>query len=306
VSKHIAITGASGFVGQHLVPYLMKAGFWVYPVNLRMRDKFPLPELVHGATVIHLAGKAHDHKGTAKPEEYFEVNTELTKTVFNHFLQSKATLFIHFSTVAAITDEHVEGILKEDAAPHPVTPYGQSKLQAEQYLLQQELPTGKKVFILRPAMIHGPGDKGNLTLLYSIVSKGMPYPLAAFKNQRSFLSIGNLNYAIEKLLEKAAEVPSGIYNLVDDIPVSSVDLVRMIAELTGRKEKIWSVPRSLIQAIAKVGDILPLPINSKRLAKLTSNYIVSNDKIKKALGISAFPITAREGLIKTIKSFASE
>jgi nucleoside-diphosphate-sugar epimerase len=299
----IAVTGSSGFVGTNLVPFLGKKGWEVQPVNLR-KGLTSLPE--HAGAVIHLAGKAHDHKGTARPEEYFKVNTELTKLVFDHFLQSKATLFIHFSTVAAITDEHIEGVLAEEAVPRPATPYGQSKLQAEQYLLQQNLPKEKKVFIIRPAMIHGPGDKGNLTLLYNIVSKGIPYPLAAFQNQRSFLGIDNLNYTVGKLLEKANDMPSGIYNLVDDTPIASTDLVRLIAEVTGKKAKLWALPKFLARGIAKAGDILPLPINSKRLAKLTGNYVVSNDKIKKALGISAFPVSAKDGLIKTIKSFASE
>lgn len=301
---HAIVTGYSGFVGSHLVPFLERKAIRITSLNLRDTGALTFPSDVDA--VIHLAGKAHDHKDTAGPEEYFQVNTELTKAVFEHFLQSSAKTFIHFSTVAAVTDEHVDGILTEEAVPHPLNPYGQSKLQAEQFLLQAAIPADKKVFIIRPAMIHGPGDKGNLTLLYSIVSKGIPYPLAAFKNQRSFLSIDNLNYVVGKLLEQSSGVPSGIYNLVDDTPVATTEVVQWIAEVTRKKGKLWALPKPLARSIARIGDIIPLPINSKRLAKLTGNYIVANDKIKKALGIATLPMTAKEGLIKTITSFVSK
>ncbi len=301
---HAIVTGYSGFVGNHLVPFLEQKEIRITPLNLRNAAIAGFPTDVDA--IIHLAGKAHDHKGTAEPEEYFKVNTELTKIVFEQFLQSSAKTFIHFSTVAAVTDEYVDDILTEDAVPHPGSPYGQSKLQAELFLLQATIPAGKKVFIIRPAMIHGPGDKGNLTLLFNIVSKGIPYPLAAYKNERSFLSIDNLNYAVERLLTLADTIAPGIYNLVDDTPVATTEVVRWIAEATGKKGKLWALPKPLARCMARIGDIIPLPINSKRLAKLTGNYIVANDKIKKALGITTLPVTAKEGLIKTIKSFVSK
>lgn len=299
---HAVVTGASGFVGKHIVPFLEERGITVTPLNLRHAGaSYPAGTDVY----IHLAGKAHDHKGTATPEEYFRVNTELTKTVFRHFLDSDAKLFVHFSTVAAVTDEHIDGMLREDDVPHPATPYGQSKLQAERFLLEQDLPQHKKVIILRPAMIHGPGDKGNLTLLYNIVSRNIPYPLGAFRNERSFLSIGNLNFVLEKILLQADAIPSGIYNLVDDTAVSTQDIVHLIASITGKKGKIWAMPKGLIRLLARMGDVLPLPLNTKRLAKLTGNYIVSNQKIKEALAIRALPVQAKDGLALTIRSFAS-
>src|SRR3546814_3353608 len=110
-------------------------------------------------------------------------------------------------------------MLSEDMMPAPQTPYGQSKWRAEQYLNSQLLPAGKRLFILRPCMIHGPGNKGNLNLLYQVVSKGLPWPLAAFDNERSFLSTDNLNYIIKRILEDA-DIPGGTYNLADDDPRS--------------------------------------------------------------------------------------
>jgi nucleoside-diphosphate-sugar epimerase len=95
----------------------------------------------------------------------------------------------------------VEGVLTEEVEPKPLTHYGKSKLMAEEYILSQPLSVGKSYYILRPCMIHGPGNKGNLNLLYQIVQKGIPYPLAAFENKRSFLSIENLCFIGAKTLK---------------------------------------------------------------------------------------------------------
>lgn len=302
----VTITGAGGFVGRHLMPYLAQQGHTPHALSLRHAAENEPVLLPACNAVIHLAGKAHDHQGKATKEEYFYVNKELTIKVFEQFLESSAEIFIHFSTVAAVADGSVDGVLTEETPAAPVTPYGISKYQAEQYLLNRALPQGKKVYILRPAMIHGPGDKGNLTLLYKVVAKGIPYPLAAFNNRRSFLGIDNLCYIVEAMLRETGQIPSGIYNLVDDEPVATLDIVKYISNALGKKVRLLYLPPSLIRLIAKVGDVLPFPLNTKRLIKLTGDYVVSNRKIKKALGIDHLPLSAMEGLKKTIVSFRNE
>src|SRR5690606_5954228 len=184
----------------------------------------------------------------------------------------------------------------------PYTPYGKSKLEAEQYLLEQMLPEGKRLFIVRPCMIHGPGNKGNLNLLYKVVEKGVPWPLASFENRPSFLSIDNLSYLVEQMLVQA-EVQSGVYNFADDDALSTNELVALISQTLGKKPKLWPISAGLIKGMVKVGDVLPLPLNSERLKKLTESYVVSNAKIKQALGIEKLQLTAKEGLEKTIRSF---
>jgi nucleoside-diphosphate-sugar epimerase len=184
----------------------------------------------------------------------------------------------------------------------PKTAYGQSKLQAEEYILSRTLPVGKRVFIFRPSMIHGPGNKGNLNLLFQLVSKGFPWPLGAFQNQRTFCSIDNICFVIQKILERE-EIPSGVYNLADDEALSTNVLIEMIAAATNKKAKITSISKNIINTIAKIGDVFNLPLNTERLDKLTENFVVSNTKIKDALGIEKLPVSAKEGLIRTIKSF---
>ncbi len=293
----ILITGASGFVAKNLKYYLSNTFDIVqYSVRFKPNQIIEISENV----IIHLAGKAHDLKKVSQPQEYYEANFELTKQLFDSFLLSKASVFIFMSTVKAVADE-AEGIITEETNSSPKTHYGISKLQAENYILNQKIPNGKRVYILRPCMIHGPGNKGNLNLLYKIVSKNIPWPLGAFYNKRSFCSIDNLLFFIKELIERE-DIPSGIYNLADDEPLSTNELISLIAESQNRKPNVWKIPKGFIEGLAKLGDVLHLPLNTERLQKLTDSYIVSNQKIKDAIG-KTLPVSSRDGLLKTFKSF---
>ncbi|MFH7017986.1 NAD-dependent epimerase/dehydratase family protein [Flavobacterium sp. FlaQc-47] len=294
----IILTGLSGFVGQNLSTYLSSFSFLIEGISLRNSD---WKNIFDGDVIIHLAGKAHDTKNTSNASEYFKVNTDLTKRLFDVFLQSEIQDFIYFSSVKAVADDVLE-ILYEDIEPNPKTPYGQSKLQAEEYIMSKQIPQGKRVFIIRPCMIHGPGNKGNLNLLYNVVKKKIPYPLAAFENQRSFLGIDNLNFMIREILVNK-EIPSGVYNFADDEVLSTNELVQIISSVSNKKNLSIVIPKVIINGMAKFGDLMNFPLNSEVVQKLTENYAVSNKKIKGALGIEKLPYTVKEGLEKTIKSF---
>jgi nucleoside-diphosphate-sugar epimerase len=289
----IFITGYSGFVGKSFIANFSddKSIQWKRGNEINIDS---------ASVVIHLAGKAHDLKKTSNPEEYYQVNTELTKTVFDAFLASDAKVFITLSSVKAVADE-VDGTLTEEHIPNPITHYGKSKLLLEEYILSKEIPEGKRFYILRPCMIHGPGNKGNLNLLYKFAIKGVPWPLGTFVNKRSFCSIDNLMFIIKELIERA-DSPSGVYNVSDDEALSTNDVISILAESKNRKAKIWKVSKELIQSLAKLGDLLRLPLTTERLKKLTESFVVSNLKIKKALG-KPLPVSAKDGLLKTFNSF---
>ena len=182
----IIITGSSGFVGTNLIRYLYSRGLNdLETINLRNSNWTSKMDKQINA-IIHLAGKAHDTKNSSNSDQYFDINTKLTQELFDVFLKNSYRDFIYFRSVKAVTDQ-AENVVTEETVTNPQTAYGQSKLLAEQYILSKLLPKGKRVFILRPAMIHGSGNKGNLNLLYQLVSKGIPLPLGAFENKRSFL-----------------------------------------------------------------------------------------------------------------------
>jgi nucleoside-diphosphate-sugar epimerase len=293
----IAITGASGFVGTNLQAYL-KSKHEVEPTSIRYIPNQQLQ--IKADALIHLAGKAHDLKRVSHPQDYYEANFELTKQVFDAFLGSESAVFLFMSTVKAVADE-VEGVLTEESIANPRTHYGIAKQQAEEYILRQEIPKGKRVYILRPCMIHGPGNKGNLNLLYQLVVKGLPWPLGAFENQRSFLSVENLCFVIQELLENES-IASGVYQLADDEALSTNELIRLLGTSLHKKSRIWNLSQNVIRSMAKLGDHLHLPLNSERLQKLTEDYVVSNEKIVTAMG-KGLPVSSRDGLVRTFESF---
>jgi len=343
---NILITGIHGFVGNNLISAL-KIQHTIYGLDIISPQKEgvlktytwnDLDSLPPVDVIIHLAGKAHDTKNQTNAQVYFDINTGLTQKIYDWFLASEAIKFIFFSSVKAAADT-VEGeILTEDIVPSPKGPYGESKIAAENYILEEEargkrqeasienqesrikkqdsgedgelstknyqLSTEKKTYILRPCMIHGPGNKGNLNLLYNVVKKGIPYPLGAFENRRSFTSIDNLSFVISELIEK--DIPGGIYNVGDDESLSTNELIALMEKTMHKPNRTWYWNKSVVEVCANIGTIFHLPLNTERLQKLTENYIVSNVKLKKALDIEKMPVTAEQGFIKTIKSFEGQ
>jgi nucleoside-diphosphate-sugar epimerase len=289
--KSILITGCSGFVGTYLKKHI-NTKLQIIPFNRTYNFNVDI--------IVHLAGKAHDLKNVTDPSDYYTVNTELTKKVFDRFIETDSKVFITLSSVKAVADE-LEADLTEEQMPNPITHYGKSKLLAEEYILSKELPEGKRVYILRPCMIHGPGNKGNLNLLYKIVKMGIPWPLGAFENKRSFCSIDNLSFIINELISNE-NIPSGVYNIADDEPLSTNELINLISKSQDRKPNILKINQNFIKTLSKIGDFLRLPLNSERLGKLTETYIVSNMKIKQAIN-KPLPVSASDGLLKTFNSF---
>lgn len=312
--KRILITGINGFVGTNFTNSWSK-NHKLFGLDISQPDKEGvertfgwdnLGKLPPVDAIVHLAGKAHDTKNKSVAQSYFDINTGLTQRIFDFFLQSEAKTFVFFSSVKAAADSVPGDVLTEDVVPAPVGPYGESKIRAEEYILnymkRDPRAQEKNIYILRPCMIHGPGNKGNLNLLYSVVSKGIPWPLGAYENLRSFCSIDNISFVVEQLIVKEG-IESGIYHVGDDEPISTNELIGMISESVGKRSRIWRLSKGLMGTVASIGGLLHLPLNKVRLHKLTENYVVSNDKIKNALGIDRMPVTARDGMKRTLESF---
>ena len=290
--KDIFITGSSGFIGTNLKSSFNKYSFCSFNKGENI--------IINSPVVIHLAGKAHDTNKTSISKDYYESNTELTKQVFDSFLKSNAKVFIMISSVKAVADS-IKGLLYEDHIPNPQTHYGKSKLLAENYILSKKISKSKRFYILRPCMIHGPGNKGNLNLLYNIISKSFPWPLGAFENNRSFCSIDNLLFVINEFIINE-KIESGIYNVADDDPLSTNEIISLISKTLNKKPLIWKMPKSIIHLLAKIGDKIKFPLNSEKLKKLTESYLVSNKKLIDSLGKN-LPLKSEEGMTKTFKSF---
>ena len=283
------ITGAYGFVGTNLCKYLAEKGHECLALDIpaAKRDGVPyasfytwdgLDKLPVVDAVVHLAGKAHDLKKVASEQSYFDINVGLTEKIF---AAAKTTRFIYFSSSKADANGNA---------------YGRSKLAAEQFL-------NGRAIVLRPAMIHGPGNKGNLNLLWGIARRGLPWPLAAFENKRSFTSIANICAAVEALCERGE---NGIYPIADDEMISTNRLIELIAETCGKRAKLWRVPKGVMRMVAKLGDVLHLPLNTERIVKLTEDSFVNNSHLKSQLGWNRMPIRAEEGMRRTLRSFLAQ
>jgi len=288
------ITGHNGFVGYNFIKSLNQNDEkYLYNKNSEIN-------ILDSEIVLNFAGKAHDLKNIINSQEYYTINTEFAKKIFNAFLESKAKVFITISSVKAVAD-NLDYELKEDEFPNPITDYGKSKLLAEQFIFSQTISNKKRVYVLRPCMIYGPNNKGNLNLLTKFVSMGFPWPLGAFENKRSFCSIENLCFIIQELI-KNESIQSGVYNIADDDPISTNQLIKTIAASQNKKIKILKIPKNILFLLAKIGDFFKLSLNTESLMKLTNNYVVSNEKIKNAI-CKKMPITSEDGLFKTLASF---
>ena len=286
----ILITGAYGFVGTNLCRYLVGKGHVCLALDIPKAKREDVPyasfwtwddlggiDWADVDAVVHLAGKAHDLRNVSDPKSYFDVNVGLTERIFNA-TKGKVPRFVYFSSSKAADAD---------------TPYGKSKLAAERFL-------DGRAIVLRPAMIHGPGNKGNLNLLWSVAKRGIPWPLAAFENRRSFTSVGNVCAAVEALCERGA---NGVYPIADDEMLSTNRLIELMAEACGRKPRLWHLPKGLMRLAAKAGDVLRLPLNTERLGKLTEDSFVDNAALKRHLGWTQMPIRAEDGMRETLKSF---
>lgn len=292
----IYVTGSTGFLGSHLIKYFKHK----YHLNcFRRGGKIDINEDV----VIHLAGKAHDVKNVTNPDEYYTVNTELTKKVFDEFIDSNAHTFVFVSSIKAVVDSPT-GIITESLIPNPKTHYGKSKLNAEKYILANVIDKTKRVFILRPCMIHGEGNKGNLNTLYKFVTKKIPWVLGSFENKRSFCTIDNFLFVINEIIENR-KIDGDIYHIADKKPLSTNKIIELIAKSSKIKCRIWKLPRPIVYTIFKIFDILRLQINSNSLQKLTESYVLDNSKLINALS-KELPYTSEEGILKTLNSFENE
>ena len=310
----ILVTGVHGFVGTNLVETL-KNDHVIYGLDVFSQKNDGIENTFHWialdeltgmelSAIVHLDNFSHNSKSKTAPYVPLEQRVEYTQKIFDYFLASDAKKFIFLSSVKAVTDKVEGNVLTEEAVPSPEGSYGKNKLASESYILSKQAEweaKGKEVYIVRPCVIHGPDCKGSLPLLYNVVRKGIPWPLGDFDNKLSFTYIDNLCFVLKSLLTQP--VASGIYHMADDEPIAINRLITIIWEAVGKKPRIWHFSKETMDRLAKLGDFLHLPLNTRRLLKLTQTYVVSNAKIKAALGIEKMPVSVQKGLMLTVKSF---
>jgi nucleoside-diphosphate-sugar epimerase len=307
---NILITGIRGFVGLSLIKALKKE-YTIYGLDIvtsEMEDVEKvytfdeLADIPNVEVVIHLAGKAIEANGFSEALEYFEANVILTRKIFNWFSKSSAGTFIFLSSIKAAADQLKECSLTENIEPKPFGVFGESKLLAEKYILSQYV-IDKNVYILRPCIIIGEGHIGNKNIkrMFNWVLRGYPFPFGRFECRRSFTSIDNLIFVLKQLFIQ--KCPSGIYNIADDESFSVNEIFEIMGSVLGKRVRIWRLNKSIIKFVSIIGTRFNCIFDDYRYKKLSSNFVVSNEKIKKELGIKRMPVSSLNGLTKAIQGY---
>jgi len=309
------VTGASGFVGGHLVKHLLEQGHEVKGTSRKMDPLFPKEDQYEHVTlddpfsiktwrpitsgvdaVVHLIAKTHspDTGKLSELEEYRHINVDITKAVLKASLEAGVRRFIYMSSIKAVGEETAPGeAFTEDSPCEPADSYGISKREAEELILNYSEKIG--TVILRPPLIYGPGVKGNFLRLLKLVDKGYPLPLAGLKNARSLLYVGNLTSAISKCV---VNFPIGgkIYHISDGEAPSTPELLSQIASAIGTSFRVFPFPPTFLETSAGI-------IGKREMfKKLTRSLVLSAHCVEKEIGFVP-EVSFNEGIAITVEWF---
>lgn len=276
----IVVTGAGGFVGQHLLTQV-DTDIELIPLSLQSEDWMSF-NFATIDSVIHLAGKAHQMT-PIDDDIYFQINTALTKQVFQKAKESGVPHFIYISSTKVYGDGNYD-FLDEKSECNPTDAYGKSKLATEQYLLSQPF----NVAIVRPPLVYGKGVKGNMEKLVTLCNEKSWLPFGGINNKRAMVYVGNLNALILQIAKTKA---TGIFIAGDQRPVSTTELVAAIAASLNKKIKLISIPQFVRTFIKLVKPAL--------YVRLFGSFNVSNSNTNKQLNFTP-PFCFEHGITKMI------
>ncbi len=260
----VALTGATGFIGRHLLKELPKRG---YKVRVLLRRPTMLPPEATGAVVgdlaaprnmsnalagvqavIHSAGLAHGMSGLPE-DDYRAINTEATVALARAAARAGARRFVLLSSVRAQSGPTARQVLTEALDPHPTDAYGRSKLDAERGLAEVDIDW----VALRPVLVYGPGVKGNMAALIKLARLALPLPLGGLKGRRSLLSVENLVEAIDVALRAEGSLRRPLI-VADPEPLTIPEMVAALRAGLGRRPGLVPIPQALLgQALRLAG-----------------------------------------------------
>lgn len=302
MTQQILVSGAHGFIGIKLIQFLLQQGFRVrtltrnatndktdnYSIDLIM-DECPATLCANIDTIFHLAGKAHALAETRQDEaEYFQINTEGTRKLLEAAKQAGVQKFIYFSSVKAVGDSDTQP-MDESVQTPAETPYGQSKYAAEQLVLHGGYVPHSVV--IRPSMVYGNTEKGNLPRMIQAIRRDMFPPLPETHNRRSMVHVDDVVQAAILAAEKP-EAEGQIYIVTDGQAYSTRQIYDWIRSVLGKSSLNAAIPMGLLNVLAKSGDGIGqvlgrrFPFDSDALDKLTGSAWYSSAKIQRELGFN--------------------
>lgn len=264
----ILITGSNGFVGSQISEFFMKDG--IQTIHFDRND----PEQnLDAEVIIHLAGIAHDTKGQYTRQDYIKANFELTKNLFEKFLNSNAKCFIFLSSSLVYKGQ---GKFSEESETYPTSAYQESKILAEKYIVSNT--DHRKIVILRPSLIYSEYSlTGNLKTLDNILRKSPFFIFPSYGRKRSYTSI-NLLYRALKYIS-LNNIPSDIYNLSDELAITTPELIKKLCKKNGKLNPIL-LPKKISCFAIKFLRFLQIKQLNESLDKIFSERVLIIEKIK--------------------------
>lgn len=265
----VLVTGATGFVGRHLVPLLAARRHTVRAAVRRADAGLPAAETVvvpdvgpdtdwdealRGVdAVAHLAARVHVMRDKAADPlaEFRRTNTDGTRRLAEAAASAGVRRFLYVSSIKAVADESRPRPVDDRTPAAPHSPYGVSKREAEEALTAVGRSTGMDTVILRPPLVYGPGVAGNFRTLLTLVHRGVPLPLGRVENRRSLLYVGNLADAVELGLVHPA-APGHTFLLHDGVALSTAELVRRVAAALDRPLRLVNIQPDALQTMARL------------------------------------------------------
>ncbi len=303
----VVVSGATGFIGSHLVAELERRGYDVTgtveagPGVPRPGAKLFLVDIASGRgledalrdadAVVHLAARNHVLRERAPDPlaEYRKVNVEGTRNVARAAVRAGARLFVHASSVKAM-GEKSDAVLTEESPCAPATPYGISKRESEEAARAELAGSATALAIVRLPMVYGPGNRGNLPRMIRWAQRGLPFPLFTPDNLRSMIYVGNAVAGIVAILEGAGAGPERTYILADRDDYSTRTVYSAVCRALGKTPRFLPIPPWAVRFGAALSD---------DFRKVAGSFRVSAAKAERELGYSP-QFTLEEGMERTV------
>jgi nucleoside-diphosphate-sugar epimerase len=316
--RRVVVTGANGFIGQHLCRTLAEEGREVTAClrgnadagalcgipSLRIQRVSALDALTDVApllagcdAVVHLAGRAHIMHDTAPDPlaEFRRVNVGITAALATMSATAGVRRFLLASSIKVSGEATTDRTFCADDPPGFSDPYGQSKWEAEEKLREIATASGMEWVAVRPPLVYGPGVRANFLALMRTVYRGIPLPLGGVRNNRSMVSVYNLSDFIAHALDHPAAAGNRFF-AADAEDVSTPELVRAIARSLNCRARLLSIPQSVLRAVAGALG------RQAAVQRLCSSLTVDREKAQTLLNWTA-PLTLDAGLSHTAEWF---
>jgi nucleoside-diphosphate-sugar epimerase len=319
MTQRILVTGATGFIGKHLCAALAAEGNEVVALTRRtdavaprggkvaiiedLLDRTSLRSALTGATaVVHLAARVHAKaEGIADPgSECHRINVDGTVALLEEGVAAGVKTFVYISSVKAVAGTSSR-MLTAQTLPEPVDAYGASKLEAERRVRAIAMKEDIAAPILRLPAVYGPGMKANLARLFWAVDKGIPLPLGAVSNRRSFVYVGNVVAAIQTLLASPAAAHQTFY-ISDGEDLSTPELIQRIGRALQKRPRLFPVPDVAFAAAGQLGGLLsriaPFNLTGDSLSAVLGSLFVDSSSLRETTGFVP-PFSVDKGMSLT-------